>query len=325
MTPDAKAFSNIGPVSRVSLARSTLPELASMEATPIPVRRASSGVKSMFAIPRIPEDPNSLAIPRASFRRLRTVAIILFRDPYDSMTMNSKVQGVLFDFGGTLSKQQAPLVIQKILSDEGTPCSTKMLEKALESAWEEDARNATRSEFHGFTRPNEETEYLRLNRLILNHAGIERNGEHLAQLIHEKWAEYASSVTREAFDDVTPCLKKLDQTNLKMGVVSNIDSTRELQKGLSDLRITNYFQTLVASGEVGYAKPHPEIFRIASRELNLPTTSLVHVGDLYAVDVIGAKSAGVTGILIDREDKLPNIDCPRIRSLEELPPLVEEL
>jgi FMN phosphatase YigB (HAD superfamily) len=52
---------------------------------------------------------------------------------------------------------------------------------------------------------------------------------------------------------------------------------------------------------------------------------LVHVGDLYAVDVIGAKAAGVTGILIDRENKLPNIDCPRIRSLEELPPLVEEL
>jgi len=237
----------------------------------------------------------------------------------------SKVKGVLFDFGGTLSKQQAPLVIQKILSDEGTTCPIGLLEKALETAWEEDALNATRSEFRGFTRPNEETEYLRLNRLILTHVGIKHNEEHLARLIHEKWAEYASSVAREAFEDVTPCLKKLSQINLKMGVVSNIDSTRELQRGLSDLGITDYFQTIVASGEVGYAKPHPEIFRIASHDLDLPTASLVHVGDLYAVDVIGANSAGVTGILIDREDKLPNINCPRILSLEELPPLVAEL
>ena len=239
--------------------------------------------------------------------------------------MISKVKGVLFDFGGTLSKQQAPLVIQKILSDEGTTCPIGLLEKALETAWEEDALNATRSEFRGFTRPNEKTEYLRLNRLILTHVGIKHNEEHLARLIHEKWAEYASSVAREAFEDVTPCLKKLSQINLKMGVVSNIDSTRELQRGLSDLGITDYFQTIVASGEVGYAKPHPEIFRIASHDLDLPTASLVHVGDLYAVDVIGANSAGVTGILIDREDKLPNINCPRILSLEELPPLVAEL
>jgi len=237
----------------------------------------------------------------------------------------SKVKGVLFDFGGTLSKQQAPLVIQKILSDEGTTCPIGLLEKALETAWEEDALNAARSEFRGFTRPNEKTEYLRLNRLILTHVGIKHNEEHLARLIHEKWAEYASSVAREAFEDVTPCLKKLSQINLKMGVVSNIDSTRELQRGLSDLGITDYFQTIVASGEVGYAKPHPEIFRIASHDLDLPTASLVHVGDLYAVDVIGANSAGVTGILIDREDKLPNINCPRILSLEELPPLVAEL
>jgi HAD superfamily hydrolase (TIGR01549 family) len=254
-----------------------------------------------------------------------TIAIILFRDLYDTMGMNSKVQGVLFDFGGTLSKQQAPSVIQKILSDEGTSCSIELLERALELAWEEDALNATRSEFRGFTRPNEETEYLRLNRMILNHAGVKHNGEHLARLIHEKWAEYASAVAREAFEDVNPCLKKLNQTDLKMGVVSNIDSAQELQKGLSDLNITSYFGALVASGEVGFAKPHPEIFRIAGHELHLPTASLVHIGDLYAVDVIGAQSAGVTGILIDREDKLPNVECPRIRSLEELPTLVAEL
>ncbi len=241
--------------------------------------------------------------------------------------MIPKIQGVLFDFGGTLSKQQAPLVIQKILSDEGISCPLAELERALESTWEEDALNATRiatrSEFRGFTVPNEEPEYVRLNQMILVHAGINQNKEYLARLIHEKWAEYVPSVAREAFDDVAPCLEKLHQTDLKMGVVSNIDSTEELRKGLEDLNLTYYFQAIVASGAVGYAKPHPEIFRIASRELNLATSALVHVGDLYAVDVVGAQSAGVTGILIDRDDKLLNVGCPRLRSLEELPSMVE--
>ena len=239
--------------------------------------------------------------------------------------MHGSVRGVLFDFGGTLSKHQAPLVIQKILGDQGIPCQLDLLEKAILAAWEQDAFTAMRSEFRGYKAPGELDEYVRINRLILSHAGIHSDHTDLAHLIDEKWSDYSAAVGREAFEDVVTCLNALRESKLRMGVVSNIDSKDELRKGVADLGVEEYFLSLVASGEVGYVKPQPEIFQIASKELELTPSSLVHVGDLYATDVLGAKGAGITGILLDREDRLPSVECRRILSLEELPLMIEEL
>ena len=46
--------------------------------------------------------------------------------------------------------------------------------------------------------------------------------------------------------------------------------------------------------------------------------STIHVGDLYFVDVIGARHAGLRGVLLDEADLRPDADCPRVRTLHEL-------
>jgi hypothetical protein len=40
--------------------------------------------------------------------------------------------------------------------------------------------------------------------------------------------------------------------------------------------------------------------------------------DLYHVDVEGARAAGLRGVLLDEAGLYPDVDCPRVRSLEEL-------
>jgi hypothetical protein len=47
------------------------------------------------------------------------------------------------------------------------------------------------------------------------------------------------------------------------------------------------------------------------------------VGDLPSVDVAGARAAGVTPILMDPYGVFPDLESPRIRSLSELPPLLD--
>jgi len=69
---------------------------------------------------------------------------------------------------------------------------------------------------------------------------------------------------------------------------------------------------------VGYTKPHPEIFRIALREVGVEASEAVHVGDLYEADVMGARNAGMKGILVDRDGTQRSSDCPRVRSLPEI-------
>jgi putative hydrolase of the HAD superfamily len=45
---------------------------------------------------------------------------------------------------------------------------------------------------------------------------------------------------------------------------------------------------------------------------------VVYVGNEYIADVAGARDAGLTPVLIDRDDRLPAADCLRIRALREL-------
>ena len=54
-----------------------------------------------------------------------------------------------------------------------------------------------------------------------------------------------------------------------------------------------YLQAIVVSQRVGTIKPHPAIFAAARRELgDMPAVAILHVGDDWAADVVGAAAAG---------------------------------
>jgi len=44
----------------------------------------------------------------------------------------------------------------------------------------------------------------------------------------------------------------------------------------------------------------------------------MHVGDLYNVDVVGARAAGLRAVLLDAASLYEGVDCQRIHSLTEL-------
>ena len=48
----------------------------------------------------------------------------------------------------------------------------------------------------------------------------------------------------------------------------------------------------------------------------------LHVGDIYHIDVAGARAAGLTPVLVDEAGLYADADCHRIRSIAELPPLL---
>ncbi|MGI6434568.1 MAG: HAD family hydrolase [Syntrophomonadaceae bacterium] len=61
-------------------------------------------------------------------------------------------------------------------------------------------------------------------------------------------------------------------------------------------QIARYFKVMVFSDEVGYAKPHPEIFKLVLQSLNRSGKQAAHIGDDPVTDVIGAKQAGMQAI-----------------------------
>ena len=100
-------------------------------------------------------------------------------------------------------------------------------------------------------------------------------------------------------------------------VVSNADGRIEgdiRRRGLGD-----HFATVVDSHVVGVEKPDPKIFSIAMERIGSQPDETIYVGDVYAIDILGARSAGMEAILVDTLDRYPgNLDCRRIRGLGEL-------
>lgn len=110
-------------------------------------------------------------------------------------------------------------------------------------------------------------------------------------------------------DDATDTLRRLSERGFALAILSNwplaltIDRFAEAQGWLP------YLRSIVVSQRVGTIKPHPAIFRAAAESLGLGEgdgAAILHVGDDWAADVVGAHRAGWhTAHLRGRQDDTP--------------------
>lgn len=93
----------------------------------------------------------------------------------------------------------------------------------------------------------------------------------------------------------------LTHLQTKIGLISNTGRTPGvvLRTVMDRLGILEGFLALLFSNEVGYLKPHPEIFKKASQALRVPLSEIVHVGDDEKTDIEGAQNAGMQALLVE--------------------------
>ncbi len=84
-----------------------------------------------------------------------------------------------------------------------------------------------------------------------------------------------------------------------IGVISNNIVEEQLDK-LRALDMRELIDVLVISEEAGVAKPDPAIFRIALERAGCRADSAVMVGDAWAVDIAGARAAGIRPVWLNR-------------------------
>lgn len=100
------------------------------------------------------------------------------------------------------------------------------------------------------------------------------------------------------FPEVESVLHELRAAGLELAIVSN------WQCGLagftSELGLDPFIGHVIASAEVGCAKPDPRIFEEACRRLGLHPTEVLHVGDTVVDDAVGARSVGMRAALVRR-------------------------
>jgi len=113
-----------------------------------------------------------------------------------------------------------------------------------------------------------------------------------------------------------------DLAHLPLGVVTNGDSAQQREK-LAKLGLEDFFSVTVCSGDLGVAKPSPEIFAFAARKLGCPAESCAFVGDDWDADIEGASRAGMLPVWINRNRAAAKgAGVVEIPSLDPLPGLL---
>ncbi len=97
---------------------------------------------------------------------------------------------------------------------------------------------------------------------------------------------------REMRPEIPWVLEQIREMGLLTGCISNTHSLTQVPFNLRRYGINSYLSPVVLSSEFGGRKPDPSIFYHAARMLNLPTGSIVFVGDKINRDILGSKRAG---------------------------------
>lgn len=115
--------------------------------------------------------------------------------------------------------------------------------------------------------------------------------------------------------DVVPMLSALHDRHVRLVVVSNANG--RLKHLFDRLDLSRWFDHLLDSHEWGVEKPDPRLFQIALEQSGADARTTAHVGDLYHVDVIGARRAGLSdAVLFDVAGLYDHAECVRVRTLD---------
>ena len=217
------------------------------------------------------------------------------------------LRAVLFDVDFTLCRPGPELSADRyarIAGRHGITLDTRRYDDAREAAVLNLKRHPEllhdESIWHRFT-----------EEIFVGMGGPEAIASECATEIEEGWGV---SENFELFADVLPVLEELRRAALRIAVVSN--GIRDLNAFVAHHRLD--VDAIVDSRSHGRVKPHPTIFQAALAALAVAPEDAVMVGDSLEEDVEGARALGMRAILIDREERHPDVH-ERLTDLYGLP------
>ena len=234
-----------------------------------------------------------------------------------------QIAAVVLDMGDTLVRLAAPTaaIFARVAAASGRPVDDDHLARTLaEVVAETDERNRALA-----FEASEEADRLGwrdFNSRILQRLEV---AEHLWDATHEEIeAAFVDPANFTVFPEAPAALAALRAAGYRLAICSNW--SWHLPRLCENLGLAAPFERIVASARVGFAKPHPGIFRHALDALGLPPEAVVHVGDNPIADVGGALAVGIRPVLLDRGGENAAVEAPhRVADLLELVDLLREI
>ena len=229
-------------------------------------------------------------------------------------------QAISFDVGFTLIYTEPPVgtVYAGIAADFGYRLDAGEVQDRFVRIWKAKSHLARQEKNAALA--NEEKAYRWWKEIFSAAVGETVSPQDLENMFHVCFNEYARGVYWRLYPDVLPALESLRAGGLRLAVLSNWD--RRLLKTLNELHLDGYFEKIYISTLIGQTKPEAAAFQYVIDDLGISGQLLLHVGDTWEEDILGAQQAGIAAVWLNRPGKNKTApghrQVPVISSLAEL-------
>ena len=248
---------------------------------------------------------------------LGAVALEVSSSPRTSGAGMERYEAILFDMGHTLVYFEPSefVVVQQALRSVGVQRTPEEIQTAIQAVWGQYYHNAATVTFPATSEYDHQTQ-LTLTRGLLQHLGQVSDAEFVQAYTNVIDSLFSQPGAIRPFPEAIDVLTTLQERGYRLGIVSNW--SWNLRNRVTQAGLDSFFELVWASAYAGCNKPHPGIFQQALARMDLPAGRALYVGDSYRHDVVGARNAGVAVVLLDRDGKSGDVDCPVIQDLWEL-------
>ena len=203
------------------------------------------------------------------------------------MMENTKIKGVIFDYGGTIDSRGVHWseVIWDAYRDADVPVTKEQFRECYVFAERELAKVRHILPHHNFH--DLLLIKMRIELGFLAEKGLIDAGCVEPQAV--KVADYCYNEAKSSVEEARPVLEAL-HARYPMVLVSNFYGN--VESVLADFNLRHYFKEIIESAVVGVRKPDPQIFRLGVDALGLEPCNVLVIGDSYKKDIVPAESIG---------------------------------
>src|SRR5271157_2823612 len=156
------------------------------------------------------------------------------------------------------------------------------------------------------------------------HLDMEPTSE-LVSAIDGPYADAVLKIKPIVVEGALEAVEAIKDRGYRVGLISNTGRTpgRAMRKVLGQYGFSGLFEAESFSNEIGYQKPHAEIFRRTLLQLKSGPENAIHVGDHGLLDVLGAREAGMRSVQVtlhrntDFRQYRPDVSIERISELSK--------
>ena len=213
------------------------------------------------------------------------------------MFKSSNVKGVLFDLHDTLVDKGGTVAIESALRE----AANFLQAQGYGISFEDYSRNWKGCATFGrnIMPDGREFSFAEWHQQIFAGLNIPYDSEMAVQLNQHFMRGFVDHI--KLIPGAVDILKKL-KSNYVLGLVSNSMAENTIID-LERTGLTEYFNTITISSQVGYCKPHPIIYQTAMRSLDLTAEEICFIGDNWEDDVVGPTQQGMQAIWVKPSKK----------------------